>query len=979
MTTDDYALNSDQKKAVIFNEGPLLIVAGAGTGKTFTLVEKIKHLIKEKLAKPDEILCLTFTEKAASEMEERVDRAMPYGYFQMWISTFHSFADDILREKINHIGLNPSYDLLTQAQTILFFRNNLFQFKLKYFRPLSNPTKFIEGLLQHFSRLRDEDVSPEEYLKWAAKQQTNHDILPEDKEKHMELAQAYATYQQIKIDNDVMDFGDLIYYLLKLFRDRPNILQEYQKQFKYVMVDEFQDTNIAQYNLVKLLCPPQEKPNLTVVGDDSQAIYKFRGASISNILTFMEDYPSATQVSLLNNYRSNQNVLDHAYKLIQFNNPDTLETKLGISKELKANVKNIKDSVQFELYEHGDTEAEQVARKILEVKKKNKYEFRDFAILVRANNHAEPFVNSLVRNGIPYQFLGPGTLFRQPEIKDLIAYLRVLTNLEDNVSLFRVLNMDKFKLDEQDLILLNSFAKKTALSLYQSIEIYLSFYHEEWYKSEHQPYRKYLPLLKEQTRDSLIEIIAMIKRHLARLQQDSATDILYYFLEDTGYLEMLANYKTEKEEKIALNILKFLNLIKNVYTNNSEATVFAIVDYIDMSMELGESPLSSDTDAAVTNAVNILTVHSSKGLEFPVVFMTNLINGRFPTYMRKETIPVPDELIKETLPEGDYHVQEERRLFYVGLTRAMDRAFLSASEIYGDGKRKRKISPFIFETFGKEHIENKLSIKKEEKEQLSIFDFKKIDEPIQKPKLNLTQFSYSQLETYNMCPLKYKYQYVLKIPTSPGAAAAFGSTIHVVLQKFYEGFMQDKSYGLNHLNNLLEVHWDPAGYSSQRHAKRMKEEAKDMLEQFFKKYHVPDLDVLNLEKFFKIRVDDKTFLSGKIDRVDQKADGKIEIIDYKTGKMPKEKELQKSLQLSIYALAATDEGLYKKEIDKVDLTFYYLQDMQKVTMNRTLEDLSSVQSQVNEITSKINSGEFPANVGPWCEFCDFRMICEAWQ
>src|SRR5690606_18342036 len=180
--------------------------------------------------------------------------------------------------------------------------------------------------------------------------------------------------------------------------------------------------------------------------------------------------------------------------------------------------------------------------------------------------------------------------------------------------------------------------------------------------SEHQPYRKYLPLLKEQTRDSLIEIIAMIKRHLARLQQDSATDILYYFLEDTGYLEMLANYKTEKEEKIALNILKFLNLIKNVYTNNSEATVFAIVDYIDMSMELGESPLSSDTDAAVTNAVNILTVHSSKGLEFPVVFMTNLINGRFPTYMRKETIPVPDELIKETLPEGDYHVQEERRL-----------------------------------------------------------------------------------------------------------------------------------------------------------------------------------------------------------------------------------------------------------------------------------------------------------------------------
>lgn len=977
--SDTYSLNSDQKKAVEYNEGPLLIVAGAGTGKTSTLVEKIKHLIQTEKAKPEEILCLTFTEKAAYEMEERVDRAMPYGYFQMWISTFHSFADDILHEKVNHIGLNPAYNLLTQAQTILFFRKNIFQFNLKYFRPLSNPTKFIEGLLQHFSRLQDEDVTPEQYMKWAIKQQTNHELLPEDKEKNMELAKAYETYQKLKIENDVMDFGDLIYYLLKLFRDRPNILAEYRKQFKYVLVDEFQDTNIAQYQLIKLLCPASENPKLTVVGDDSQAIYKFRGASISNILTFMEDYPQAHQVSLLQNYRSNQNVLDHAYKLIQFNNPDTLESKLGISKELKANKKNIKESVSFELFEHGDTEAEWVAKKIHEIKKKNKYEYKDFAILVRANNHGEPFINSLVRQGIPYQFLGPGTLFRQAEIKDLIAYLKLLTDLEDNVALFRVLNMDKFKLDEQDLILLNSFAKKTALSLYQSIEIYLSFFNEEWYKTEHQQFRKYLPLLKEQTRDSLIEIIGMIKRHIARLQDDSATDLLYYFLEDTGYLTLLANFKTEKEEKIAQNILKFLTVIKSIYSNNAETTVFNIVEYIEMSMELGESPISADTDAAVTNAVNILTVHASKGLEFPVVFMTNLINGRFPTTNRREAIPIPDDLIKESLPQGDYHIQEERRLFYVGLTRAMDRSFLTASEIYGDGKRKRKISPFVFETIGKEEIENRLSIKKDVEAQLSIFDFKKIEEPIQKTTLNLNQFSYSQLETYETCPLKYKFQYILKIPTAPGSAASFGSTIHMVLQKFYEGFLENRDYGLNHMNNLLETFWDPAGYSSQKQAKQMKEEAKAMLEQFYNTFHTKEIDVLSLEKFFKIKVDDEVFLTGKIDRVDQKADGKIEIIDYKTGKMPDEKELKKSLQLSIYAMAATDKGLYKKEIDKVDLTFYYLQGMEKVTMNRKLEDLSTVQEKVNEITSKIKAGEFPAKVGPWCDYCDFKMICPAWQ
>lgn len=975
----DYSLNSDQIKAVEYNDGPLLIVAGAGTGKTSTLVEKIKYLIQSKKAKPEEILCLTFTEKAAYEMEERVDRAMPYGYFQMWISTFHGFADQILREKSNHIGLNPAYDLLTQAQTILFFRKNIFHFDLKYFRPLSNPTKFIEGLLQHFSRLQDEDISPDEYLKWAIKQQTNHDLLPEDKDKHMELAKAYGTYQKLKIENDVMDFGDLIYYLLKLFRDRPNVLQEYKKQFKYVMVDEFQDTNIAQYQLIKLLCPAKENPKLTVVGDDSQAIYKFRGASISNILTFMEDYPKAHQISLLQNYRSNQNVLDHAYKLIQFNNPYTLESKLGISKELKSNKKNLKDSVSFELFEHGDTEASWVAKTILDSKKKYKYEYRDFAILVRANNHSDPFITELTRQGIPYQFLGPGTLFRQSEIKDLIAYLKLLTNLEDNVSLFRLLNMDHFKLDEQDLVLLNGFAKKTSVSLYQSIEIYLSFFNEEWYKTEHQPFRKYLPLLKEQTRDSLIELISMIKRHIARLQNDTATDILYYFLEDTGYLKLLANYQTEHDEKIALNILKFLNLIKNVYTNNAESTVFTIVDYLDMSQELGESPISADTDAAISNAVNILTVHASKGLEFPVVFLTNLINGRFPTTNRKDTIPIPDDLIKENLPEGDYHVQEERRLFYVGLTRAMDHAYLSASEIYGDGKRKRKISPFVFETIGQEQIENTLSIKKEEQEQLSIFDFKKSEEPIQKQKMNVTQFSYSQLETYETCPLKYKFQYILKIPTAPGSAASFGSTIHNVLQQFYKGYIADKSYGISHLHNLVETLWDPAGYSSQIQAKQYKQEAKDMLEQYFKTFHTTSVEIVGLEQFFKIKVDEEVYLTGKIDRVDQKSDGKIEIIDYKTGKMPDEKELKKSLQLSIYAMAATDKGLYKQEIDKVDLTFYYLQGAQKITMNRTLDDVTAVKTKVTEITNKIKAGEFPANVGPWCDYCDFKPICPAWE
>ncbi len=1009
MENDTVKLNTSQQQAVEYHKGPLLIVAGAGTGKTTTLVEKIKYLIKHEHAKPEEILCLTFTDKAAYEMEERVDRAMPYGYFQMWISTFHKFADEILRDDIYHLGLNPAYDLMTQAQSILFLKKNLFHLNLKYYRPVSNPTKFVEGLLQHFSRLHDEDISPDDYATWVKKRSTychsvrqladdpksrnkktgsqvkpgmttEQNISIEEIEQYKELSEAYSKYQQLKTEHDVMDFDDLIYYLIKLFRERPNVLKQYQQKFKYVLVDEFQDTNIAQYELIKLLCPIKTNPNLTVVGDDSQAIYKFRGASVSNIMTFMEDYPKAKQISLLDNYRSNQTVLDHAYHLIQNNNPDTLESKLGISKELVGHKKDIKDAVQFELFAHGDHEADWIAERIADFIKDKKYTFQDFAILVRANNHSDPIINALKREGIPFQFLGPGTLFKQPEVKDLIAYLQVLSDLNDTVSLYRVLSMEHFSIDEQDLVLYLSFAKKTSLSLFQSLEVALSFFHEEWWREEFEVYREHLPLVKDETKEKLISIISMIKKHLTRLGKDSAGEIVFQFLEDTEYLKKLSNPDNEYDQRKTLNITKFFQKLKSMENEIEDSSVFAAVEYINMSLEMGESPLASESDAVQTNAVNILTVHGAKGLEFPVVFLPNLINGRFPTRRRREQIPIPEALIKETMPSGDYHIQEERRLFYVGITRAKDRLFLSASEIYGEGVRKQRISPFVAETIGEDKVAGKSAKQTEQKEQLSIFDFKKKQEDPPMPiPTEVKNLSYSQINTYELCPLKYKYQYVLKIPTGPHAAASFGSSVHNALQKFYQTFTTDKEIGLTHLLNLLEASWIPVGYGSREEQKKQKEEARQMLENYFHSFHTPEIAVMDLEKLFKIKVGSDVFLTGKIDRVDVKGDGAIEIIDYKTGNMPDEKKLKKDMQLAIYAMAANDYGLYRKPIEKINLSFYYLAHREKVTVTRNEEDIHDVKLKVREIADKIRMGEFPARTGPWCARCDFRMICEAWQ
>ena len=969
----DYVLNKEQLQAVKYNKGPLLIIAGAGTGKTSVIVEKIKYLVKKKLAKPEQILALTFTEKAAAEMEERVDKAMPYGYFQMNISTFHAFADRILKENGYQIGLSLNFRLMTEAETIIFLKQNLFLFNLKYFRPLGNPNKFLEALLQHFSRLRDEDVSPKEYIRFAKK---GGELIK--RERYFELAEAYQTYQKLKIKEGLMDFADLVYYSLQLFRQRPNVLRQYQQQYPFILVDEFQDTNIAQYQLIKFLCPTKKNPHLTIVADDSQAIYKFRGASVSNIISFMKDYKKAKQITLKKNYRSNQTILDNAYQLIKNNDPDTLEVQLGISKNLTANKPNDRRAINFYFAETGEEESEFVVKKILELK--DKYRFSDFAILIRANNHSEPFVKSLARAGIPFQFLGPGTLYKQPEVKDLIAYLKILCNLEDSPSLFRILYMDIYNVDKKDVSLLLSFSKKINQPLFQAIEIYFLN------RSEFDIYKPYLPLLKSETKHKLLKIYQMIIKHLSLLKTNTAGQILYYFLEESGLLMTLTNYKTESQEKIAINISNFFNKLKVFESEHEDASVFAVVDFINMSLEMGESPIVSKTDISSYNAVNILTVHSAKGLEFPVVFLVNLTEERFPTRHKKETISIPQELIKEILPIGDYHIEEERRLFYVGLTRAKDKVFLSASKLYGEGKRQRKISRFVIETLGEELVNKQTNIKKEEKSQLSIFDFK----PSKRPSLDVLSehseskdfnknFSFSQLNSFKTCPLQYKYQYILKIPTTPSAAESFGITIHQTLQKFYVEFLKNKKINQKDLLAIYEKTWIPIGYVSLTHQTRMIEEGKKMLINFYKKFHSSGLKIIALEKLFKIKIANDIFLTGKIDRIDSLNKNEIEIVDYKTGKKPNERELSKSLQLTIYALAANDKNLFNKKLGDINLTFYYLQTPEKIILKKNEGDLIKTKDEIMNMVEKIRKNDFLANPGKHCNFCSFKIICEAWQ
>ncbi len=975
MNQNQIQLNEEQKEAIAYNQGPLLIVAGAGTGKTTVIVEKVKYLLKNKLAKPEEILVLTFTEKAAFEMEERIDQILPYGLYNLTVSTFHRFANDLLKEKGADIGLPLNFKLMTEAESIIFLRKNLYHFNLSYYQPMGNPNKFLEALLDHFSRLRDENITEEEYLKFVKEKKFEDE---EEKKRCLELTSAYLLYQKLKIENQLLDFSDLIYYLLKLLRLKPNILKQLQSQYRYLLVDEFQDTNFSQYELIKLLAPAGKKLCLTVVGDDNQSIYKFRGASISNILNFMKDYPQAKVVTLTKNYRSNQTILDYAYQLIKNNDPYTLESQLKISKKLSANKENIPHAVNFFYGDNITEETDYVVKKIKELVKKN-YRYVDIALLVRANNHADSFVNAFLREGIPYQFLGPNILFKQPEIKDLIAFLKFVADPFDSVSLYRLLIMDIFSLDQIDLVFLNNFAKKINQPLFQAIEIYLSFFYSELKKENYSIYERYLPLLKKETKEKLYQIFKLLNFLLRLSVKKTAGQILYIFLEKSNYLNKLINPKNEKEQEITINISKFFDWLKNYESTQENNSITNTVEFLEMTLELKESPLTPITDLVNYNAVNILTVHGAKGLEFPVVFLVNLVNNRFPTREKKEIIPLPEALIKEILPPGDYQLQEERRLFYVGLTRAKDLVFLTSSKFYGEGKRQTKISPFVIETLGEKKVVSFLQMKKEEKNQLSIFDFKPPEEKLTREKLIVNRFFYSAINTYLTCPLQYKYQYLLKIPTETSASLSFGNTIHTALQKFYKKFLSIKKVDEKLLIELFHKNWIPIGYHSFEHEKRVKEEGEKILINYYKKFHHPDLKIIALEKSFRFRLGSRYLIVGKIDRIDINEKKEIEIIDYKTGEIPDEKKLKNDLQLTIYTLALLNDQEIKPSLEKITVSYHYLQKDKKISFKKTADEIEKAKIKIIQSIEKINQNQFEPNVGPWCDFCSFRIICEAWQ
>jgi DNA helicase II / ATP-dependent DNA helicase PcrA len=955
-------LDKNQLAAISHGKGPLLIIAGAGTGKTTVITNRIKHLIIDKHVPPSQILALTFTEKAAFEMQERVDVLLPFGYANLWISTFHGFCDRILRDEAHFVGLDPNYKLISESESILFLKTHIFDLKLKHFKPMGNPTKFLDALLVHFSRLKDEDITPDEYIRFAQKKEI---IDPElDASSVLELANAYKIYEELKTRASVMDFSDLISNTLLLFRTRKNILSKYQKQFQYILVDEFQDTNYAQNELAILLTNTYK--NINVVADDDQSIYRFRGAAVSNVLQFKKNFPSAKIITLINNYRSTQTILDASYEMIQQNNPNRLEIVEHINKKLISKSKLRGKPIKLIHETRAEDEADAIAKEIKTISKK--YDYKDIAILLRANNHSQGITAALQRSRIPYQFLGPGYLFQQEEIKDLIAYLTLLTDLSNSVALFRVLSMDIFNIPYVELNYFLNFAKKQNLSLFEALE------------------QTNQSFLKEATQKKLENFRKMVIRHLEKSKKEQAGQILYYFLIDSKLFQTLNEINSIKDEKRVQNIAKFFDRIKNFETERTDSNIFTLVEWLTLMLSMGDSPTAADIDIHDQNAVNILTVHSSKGLEFKVVFLVNLVSDRFPTRERSEKIPLPQDLIKEKIgKDTDIHTQEERRLFYVGMTRAKELLYFTFADYYGTGRRIKKPSPFIYEALPTlQKMEQ--SIKPSNKTSLSntLSEYTEgngnADEvKSSKSALKITYTNYSNLQMFDICPLHYKAKAILNIPTPKSPVQSFGISMHNTLYDFYKMVLDGQTPTLVEFKNMLKSEWISEGYENKKHEKERYTQALKILKNFYKTECHPPVKPLGIELKFSFVLKNGVKVSGKIDRVDQKTDGGIKIIDYKTGEDNPKASRAHELQLAIYALAATKikDEIFNHKPEEITLTLHFLEGNTKKSMSFTKADLEKFEEELIEKIKEIENSDFKCSGNVLCLNCEYRILCDS--
>lgn len=607
-------LNQPQQEAVEHIEGPLLILAGAGSGKTRVITHRVAYLIEQGI-NPYHILAITFTNKAAGEVRERVDDLIGYGSESVWVSTFHSLCVRILRRHIERIGFASNFTIYDTDDQKRLIKEVTRQLQLD---PKMYPERTLMGAI---AKAKENFISPREY-----------DLQAQGDYRKMQMARVYAEYQKRLHSNNALDFDDLLYKTVQLFQDCPDVLEQYQERFRYIMVDEYQDTNEIQFLMVRQLA--RKYRNLCVVGDDDQSIYKFRGANIMNILNFEEEYPDAKIIKLEQNYRSTGNILNAANAVIRHNEGRKDKT-LWTAREDGA-------LIQYKQYENEYQEAEQIAYSILENKVRNGLNYSDFAILYRTNAQSRVLEEKLIMKNIPYKIYGGQNFYSRLEIKDLLAYLRTIANGSDDVSVKRIINVPKRGIGAATITKVETYALSQEIPFLDAL-----------YQAEDVP-----GIGRALTKiQGFTDLISDLREQW--MAGETISELFEELLERTGYEEELIAEHTEESLARVENIDELRNKIVTYEENAEHPQLEELLEEIALVAEVDS--LNSSDDKVV-----LMTIHSAKGLEFPYVYLCGMEDGLFPGSM--------------TINSGSQEeMEEERRLCYVGITRAKDRLFLSSA------------------------------------------------------------------------------------------------------------------------------------------------------------------------------------------------------------------------------------------------------------------------------------------------------------
>jgi DNA helicase II / ATP-dependent DNA helicase PcrA len=969
----DLKLNEAQRRAITHGEGPLLVIAGAGTGKTRVITERIRHLLQsDESLSGENILGLTFTNKAAGEMKARVVRAAGERGKNVALDTFHAFCEKLLKET------SPERLMIDKVDHWILLRRNLERLKLDKYRRLAEPGQFLNDFVEFFSRCQDELVSCENYQRYAdglaAQLESErhtleadiYEVRAEEVALQQEIARAYRASEALLQEKKRVSFGSLITGAVELLETNDELRRTLQEKYRYILVDEFQDTNIAQLRLLELLAG--DKKSIVAVGDNDQAIYRFRGASFGSFKLFLERFAgwregqdsTPFRVSLVENYRSTPNILRVATQVIAQNtvSADFPKKVLSANKEESEKIRIV------ELETEAD-EARWLARELERLHSAGR-KWRDFAVLYRQHAHRDELVEELALRKIPF-VISRLSILDHPLVKDVLAYLRLIATPFDDIACARVLAAPAWGLEAADLVRLAERARKEKKALYDMLQL------------------RQGQLAFDSTHAALGSLVEFTIEQRKTLRRRTAREILGDLLE---WLE-ISQRASAQDYKYVTRLTEF---VKEWEPKSETHGLAEFVEYLDYYSQAGGAICLEEDSPG--DAVQLMTVHGAKGLEFPQVFLLRINNKKFPASERPHVFEFPTALMKEGEPAEQFHIQEERRLFYVALTRAESRLTLT-TVTEKKGKTPVFIEDLLMDPALKRRDIRQLSPrlpvvipseKKATNETASLWLFPVSGDPAKifsriadwalefhpRNPEPLT-LSPSAVSGYRTCPQRYLFNRSWSLKEGPKAILSFGSVMHTTIKRFVDQLRKGVTLPFEEVARIFEAEWTSAGFEDEYQEKGYKQ---DGLEQLLA-FHATTLEappkVLEQEKPFELALENNVTIIGRMDQVNSLGKKDVEIVDYKTGKARKDADAKKDLQLSLYALAAKEIF----EWNPVRLVFHYLQNNQIQVTTRDAKQLDEAQKIVLETAADIRAGQFPAKPGYVCRSCAYRPICPA--